>query len=238
MSKPLISIILPAYNHAKIIKACILAILKQTYSPLEIIVVNDGSTDNTMEVLSKFGDKIIIINQNNQGSNLARNNGFFASSGEYLLFCDADVIMKPNMLARLEQALEKNPQASYAYCSFRFGWKKFYGIEFSPQRLKKKNFIHTGSLIRRKDFLGFDPHIRRLQDWDLWLTMLEHGHIGILVDELLYQVKISGKSRIGSSWLPSRVYSIPWEKFGFIPKKIKAYREAQQIIAQKHNLND
>ncbi|MDP2631292.1 MAG: glycosyltransferase family A protein [Candidatus Uhrbacteria bacterium] len=236
MTHNIISIIIPAYQHANTLVACLDSVFAQTYKEVEVVVVNDGSTDNTLEVLEGYNDRITIIDQENQGSNNARNNGFNASSGDFVCFCDADVIMRPDMLEKLFGALQKHPEASYAYSAFKFGWKLFRGVDFSADRLRTRNFIHTTALIRRQDFPGFDPKIKRLQDWDLWLTMQDAGKVGTLVPETLFEVSVAGESRIGSSWLPSIMYKIPWSWFRWRPSSIEKYESAQKVIQKKHNL--
>ncbi len=233
----LISVIVPTFQHASALPICLEAIFAQTYPRLEIIVVDDGSTDNTQEVLQKYQDRIKIIKQANQGANPARNRGLQEATGEFVIFCDADVIMKPQMLERMFQALLDHPEASYAYASFWFGWKHFTGQPFDGERLRQTNFIHTSSLIRRQDFPGFDNAIKRLQDWDVWLTMLEQGKRGVLVPETLCTVSIHGASRIGSSWLPKIFYRVPWKKLGWIPRRIQKYQAAKDVIVKKHKLN-
>jgi Glycosyl transferases group 1/Glycosyl transferase family 2 len=234
--KPMISVVIPTYQHARAIRACIDSVLAQTYSNLEIIVVDDGSTDDTQEVLRKFGKKIVVIHQKNQGGNAARNRGLSVAKGEYVICADADVVMKPAMLDVMFDALQKHPEASYAYSGFRFGWKHFAGVPFDADRLRRSNFVMTTSLVRRKDFPGFDPALRRFQDWDVWLTMLEQGKVGVLVPGTWFSVVIDGESRTGSSWLPSFVYALPWPILGWMPKRIRKYREAREIIVNKHHL--
>lgn len=232
----LISVIIPTYQHAKSLPSCLESIFAQTYKDLEVIVVNDGSTDNTTEVLLPFKDRITLINQENAGSNPARNRGLKEAKGEFVIVCDADVTMQSNMLQKLKTALDEHPKASYAYSAFRFGWKLFQGVEYDAERLKKRNFIHTTALVRRKDHPGFDSAIKRLQDWDVWLTMLEQGKTGVLVNEELFQVAIDGESRIGSAWLPSMLYHVPWKLIGWAPKRIRTYEDARNVIIKKHGL--
>lgn len=234
--QPLISIIIPTYQHAATLAGCIDSILDQTYKEIEIIVVDDGSTDETASVLEKYSDKIKVIRQENRGSNPTRNRGFAESMGELVIFCDADVLMEREMLEKMVRVLNEHPEASYAYSGFQFGWKTFWGTSFTDEKMRKMNFAHTTSLIRRADFPGFDESIKRLQDWDVWLTMLEQGHRGILVPGVLFKVKIEGVSRIGSAWLPKIAYRIPWQYSPWQPKSIKKYTEAREIIAKKHHL--
>ena len=244
-----ISVIIPAYQHADILGACLESVLNQTLKPKEIMVVDDGSTDNTQEVLDMFVRRrstgrpvgttpiLKIHKKENQGNpNPTRNKGFELSSGSYVIFLDADVVMKPDMLEKLYGALESNPEAGFAYSSFKFGWKKFNSFPYDADRLKKMNYIHTSALIRRDAFPGFDENIKRFQDWDLWLTMLENGYEGVFVpEELFTAVQAHGRGKISiSSWRPSFFYKIPW--FGRKPESVKKYEEARKIILKKHGL--
>ena len=97
-----ISVIIPTYQHANTIVNCVESLLSQTRKPDEIIVIDDGSTDNTENKLSEFQDKIQYHKQSNQGSQAARMNGYAKSSGDLLQFCDADLIARPDMLEKLE----------------------------------------------------------------------------------------------------------------------------------------
>lgn len=222
----MISIIIPVYNQADKLSQCLVSILKQSYGDYEIIIVNDGSTDNFKEVAKNYNFK--IINQENKGSNVARNRGAKEAQGEYLLFCDADIEMKPEMLEIMLKELEARPGAGYVYSSFMYGSKTFKLGPFSAEKLKEGPFIHTTSLIREECFPGFDASIKRLQDWDLWLTMLELGHQGVWVDKVLFKVKAGGTM---SAWLPSFAYKL----FPFL-SGVKKYKEAVKIIKNKHGL--
>jgi glycosyltransferase involved in cell wall biosynthesis len=229
-----ISVIIPTYQHGDTIETCLLSLFAQTFRDFEIIVVNDGSTDNTAEVLEKYKDRVKIINQENRGAPSARNRGFREAIGEFLIFADADINAKPEMLAKMLEALEKHPEASYAYSSFVWGRKKFGLHEFDGGALKKMNYITSTTLLRREHFPGWDESLKKFQDWDLWLQMLEQAHTGVWVPEFLFTVK---PRRTGiSSWLPSFMYKITWEKIGWTPKAIKKYNDALKIIKTKHHL--
>lgn len=231
-----LSVIIPTYQHAATIAECLDSVLSQTRRPDEIIVVNDGSTDGTEDVLARYQGRVRVLVQANQGGNAARNNGFDASLGDLVIFCDADVVMRPDMLETMERVLAEHPETSYAYGGFRFGWKGFRSYAFDADRLRRMNFIHTTSLIRRECFPGFDTSIRRFQDWDVWLTMLSQGHLGAFVDDELFQV-IDRSDRPGiSQWRPSILYRIPWHRLGWKPDSIQRYDDARRVIAQKHGL--
>lgn len=233
--KNLISIIVPAYNHAEELRQALQSILLQTYKAYELIVVNDGSMDHTAQVIQSmeegFHDRSIsftVISQSNQGAQHARNRGLREAKGEFVIFWDADVVAHPQLLEKLYTALETNPEASYAYCSFVWGKKKFKLWEFDADKLRKQPYIHSTSLVRAKHFPGWDTRIARLQDWDVWLTMLEKGRQGIFVDEVLFTVKTERGTM--SSWLPKALYNIPWLK------QVKQYNKAVEAIKKKHNL--
>lgn len=230
----MISIVIPVYNQAEHLANCLVSIQKQTYDNFEIIIINDGSTDNIIEVIEKFkqifGPKIIYSEQENRGASAARNKGAKLARGEYIIFCDADVIMETIMLELMLKTLKDNPHASFAYSSFIWGHKKFKLWPYNAEKLKQLPYITTTSLIRREHFTDFDEILKKFQDWDLWLTMLEREHTGVWVDKVLFKVAVGGTQTM-SNWLPSLVYKLlPW-----LPQ-VKKYNQAKEIIFKKHNL--
>ncbi|MCK4744778.1 glycosyltransferase family 2 protein [Candidatus Parcubacteria bacterium] len=242
MKKPKISIIIPVYNHARELFNCLESVLWQSFQDFEVIVVDDGSQDNFLNAVEKQRQKfefqnlsLKIIQQENRGSNAARNSGFQKSNGEYVIFLDADIMMKKDMLEKMLKALEENRGASYAYSSFKFGFKTFKLWKFDAEKLRQMPYIHTSSLIRREHFAGFDEKIKKFQDWDLWLGMLMKGYKGIWISENLFKIK--PRNRYGISfWLPSFFYKIPWQKFGVRIKEVEKYKEATEIIKKKHHI--
>lgn len=163
-------------------------------------------------------------------------NGFNVSKGDFVLFCDADVVLDQNALKKFEDVLFDNPDASFAYSSFVWGSKVFKSCVFNAIELKKRNYIHTTALIRREHFPGFDTSLKRFQDWDLWLTMIDEGRSGIFVDEILFKtIQVKGRENI-SNWLPSFVLRLPWWLIGWSPKKVADYFESKKIVMQKHNI--
>ncbi len=191
MTYPLVSIIIPCYQAAKTIRRTIADLLHQDYPAIEIIAVDDGSTDRTASVLQEFAEHITIIRQPNRGAAAARNKGFEESHGEYVFFCDADVRAKPHMISALVDTLSQHPEAAYCYCNFRFGFHTFDLFPFDPERLKQENYISTMSLIRRNDFIGFNEQLSRYQDWDLWKRMLRQGKRGVWHNERLFSAPLN-----------------------------------------------
>src|SRR5712672_3063531 len=113
---PKVSIIIPAYNQARFLGVAIESALRQTFSDLEVIVIDDGSTDQTRQVAAGFGDRIRYIHQDNTGLPGARNRGIRESSGEYLCFLDSDDFYHPDKLQRQVELLDADPEIGFVYC--------------------------------------------------------------------------------------------------------------------------
>lgn len=245
-----IAVIIPCFNHANVLRRTLEALQKQTIAPSEIVVVDDGSTDQPFEVVKqvfpqaievKIGQEkeqaaVRFIRQENQGAPVARNAGAGMTRSPLIIFLDADAELVPTALEEFLRALEENPEAEYAYANFRWGRRLFTSRTFDPDMLKKANYIHTSSLIRRSAFPGFDPSLKKFQDWDLWLTMAKQGKPGFWIDKELYRVEPRRRGTGMSTWLPSFIHKLPWPIFGWMPTEIRRYRAAEQVIKQKHQL--
>ena len=236
-----ISVIIPVYNHARELSRCVASLRNQTKPPSELIIVDDGSTDESADIAEQEcrrggpWQRCEVMRQPNSGAPVARNAGFERSREDLILFSDADIEWQPHALEKLQRALTENPSASYSYSSFYFGWKFFRAGAFDGQRLKKVNYVHTSALIRREHFPGFDPALKKFQDWDLWLTMLEQGHIGVWVDEPLFRVQ---PRRSGMShWLPAALHRILWPWLRRTIPEIARYDAAAAVIRRKHHLH-
>jgi glycosyltransferase involved in cell wall biosynthesis len=233
----MISIIIPAYNQDEKLRCCLYSILTQTYRDFEVIVVNDGSSDKTTEVMNSFREEFKMaeinyktIEQENKGAPNARNHGFQASKGEYLFFCDADVTMERNCLWEMANALQNHPEAAFVYSSFKFGGKIFKLQSFDAKKLRQMPYISSMSMVRTKNFpiTGWDENLKKFQDWDLWLTVSEQGGAGFWIDKQLFSACGGGTM---SSWLPSFVYKF----LPFLPI-VKKYHQAVRIVKEKHGL--
>jgi len=187
-----VSVIIPCYQAEKTLENTLNDIFNQTYRNIEIIAVNDGSTDNTIKILARHQNRVRVVSQNNKGASAARNRGFKESKGDCILFCDADVNLKKNMIEKMVQTLNQNPDKAYCYSNFKFGIHTFDLFPFDPDRLRKENYISTMSLIRRDCFIGFDKSLKRFQDWDLWKRMLDKGYEGIWYPERLFSAPMAG----------------------------------------------
>ncbi len=197
--------------------------------------MNDGSTDAFEKVIGKIKINyptldLQVITQENKGAPAARNRGLKEAKGDYVIFWDADTIGEPFMLEKMVEVLEKNPAYSYAYSQFKFGWKVMKSQEFDPATLQQLNYIDGVTLIHRNDVIPWDESLKRFQDWDLWLTLLEKKKTGIFIPEVLFSKVVKGRKNI-SSWLPSFMYKLPWKI-----KAVQAYEEAREIVLKKHGL--
>ncbi len=232
-----LSLIIPVYNHADALVRTLQAIARQTRPPDEVIVVDDGSTDAPEAAVTAAGVRLLVTRwlalDTNQGAPVARNTGFAASTGQSVLFLDADAALRPDALALLSEALNTHPEAAFAYSAFRFGRKTFASRPFAAEALAEGNFIHTSALIRRDAFPGFDPSLRRFQDWDLWIRIAQAGGAGVFVPEALLAIeerKTGGMSR----WIPAFAYRLPWRSLGWTPMAVERYRTAERVIRTKH----
>lgn len=233
----MISIVIPVYNQAIKLKLALLSLERQDYKDFEVIIVNDGSSDNPEKIFADFSvntkaeNRFLFLNQENKGAPSARNRGLQEAKGEYVLFCDADAQLKPSALQDMLNVLIANPQASYAYPSFLWGKKLFKVGPFSPEKLRKEPYIHTMALIRRSDLSDkpWDENIKKFQDWDLWLTMLSEGKTGVWLNKVLFTISPGGTI---SSWLPSFSYKL----LPFLPL-VKKYKKAMLVIKNKHDLS-
>jgi len=232
----MISVIIPLYNQARHLPGTLDSLLEQTYRDFEIIVVNDGSSDNSGAAAKSFSNRFLALSVNykivnheaNMGAPAARNRGAQEARGAYLLFCDADVRLDKDMLAIMLSALESHPEAGFAYSSFKWGRKLFKLFPYDAGKLKSFPYINMMSLMRREDFPGFDKSLKKFQDWDLWLQMLKRGKEGVWIDRVLFEITPGGTM---SHWLPSFAYKL----FPMMPA-VKRYKKALAVIKEKHGL--
>lgn len=213
----LISVIIPCQNDAETLRTTVQSIQEQQSVNVEIIIVCDGATQDTLHIAQDLAkENIQVLQQEAQGAPAARNAGARLSKGAYLYFCDADVKLAPNALHTLLTALQKNTEAAFAYGGFVFDERPMPAVHFSPYWLQRLNFISTMSLIRRAHFPGFDTHLKRFQDWDLWLSVVEKGGRGVAVAPQLFQTLAHQRSAISTR------------------SELRA--EAKAYLSQKHQL--
>ncbi len=178
-----------------------------------------GNPTVTLESLARqtFRDFEVIIAWDRHGNaNWARNRGAELARAPLLLFSDDDIRWEPHGVESLYRALEAHPEASYAYGAYAIGDWVQCNRPWNARLLRQRNYISTMSLIRREHFPGFDPAVRRLQDWDLWLTMLAQGRDGFYCEDLIFRTEKGNGITYGRDAVP--------------------YRRALDVISRKHRL--
>lgn len=213
-----VSVIIPAYNRADTIVDCINSVLRQTYSGIEVIVVDDASTDNTIEKAQSIKDSRVHIftYEQNRGACYARNYGIDKSNGEFLAFQDSDDIWHPDKIQKEMDYLIRT-DADLVFCGMnRIDDTK--SIYFPPmplnckssiiQQLLQENRISTQTILMRKkvaSVVKFDESFKRFQDWDFSLQVALHGFKieylpEALVDSFIQENSISKTAKTAQAY--------------------------------------
>jgi glycosyltransferase involved in cell wall biosynthesis len=204
---PIVSIIIPAYNYGQFISECLDSVIAQTFSNWECIVVDNGSTDNTAEIVKSYAAKESRISYyftEQKGVSFARNLAVSYSKGDYILPLDADDRIATTYVAKALKILTDQPQVKVAYCEAElFG--AFTGRwmlpEFSIENLLIENSIFCTALFRKKDFeaaKGFNEEMKEgFEDWDFWIRMLGNGGEVYKIPEVLFYYRMRASSRNG-----------------------------------------
>jgi glycosyltransferase involved in cell wall biosynthesis len=183
MKPPLVSCIVPVYNGERFLGEALDSILAQSYEPLEVLVVDDGSTDGTPEVAASYGDRICYMEQSNAGPAAARNRGVEASRGEFLAFLDADDLWVPDKTAKQVQTLRDRPELDFCVGhikNFFMPERQTEAEEHSdhPYHQLRPGFSPCALLVTRSTFAsvgGFDPDLRLGEDTDWFIRAFADG---------------------------------------------------------------
>lgn len=215
--QPTISVVIPAYNAEKYLSETITSVLAQTIQPHEVIIVDDGSKDRTIEIANKFPVKVIC--QENGGPAKARNTGINSSHGDWIAFLDADDTWSPAKIEKTLRAIEMNPDSAIIATNMfvgcpENGWtsldlaKKCDSSKaFFPQ-LYRRSFLATSTLVVKKSAIldagGFDSAYFGPEDYDLWLKITYAGGKIHFINEYLTNYRVHGASITSD---PSRMYN-------------------------------
>ncbi len=198
------SIIIPAFNHAHLIGDTICSALAQTDAEPEVIVVDDGSTDNTREVVASFAGHVTYIRQDNAGVCAARNRGLACSHGDHVMFLDSDDLLAPHAIAIKSALLDSDARAALAYSAWRYvgedGVRVLDEVHPKPQDdllqrllLRMLGFPPGNALIRRvilEEVGGWDTDLAGAADTDLWIRLADAGHTFAYSDRVLFNYRI------------------------------------------------
>lgn len=230
-NNPAVSIIMPAYNAEKMIAESIQSVVNQTYTDWELIVINDGSNDNTSTIVSMYNDpRIILLEQQNSGVAEARNNGIRNAHGKMIAFLDSDDLWLATKLEKFMSYVEKYNFTGLMYSKMRYfnenpekslpynPWEAFH--ESNPYyHLLLVDYIPTLTVMVNKkifDDIGlFDKNFFGTEDWDMWLRIIKKHPIAFIDEELsLYRNHENG-----------------------ISKKYERHHQEEYKVMQKHLLN-
>jgi glycosyltransferase involved in cell wall biosynthesis len=206
--RPLVSLIIPCYNYGRFLCEAIESVLAQTYQRFEILVIDDGSTDElTKNVLQSLSyEKTRVIHQSNQGLAQTRNNGAAIAAGKYICFLDADDLIEPTYLDKTLHVLESDESVGSCY-----SWVQCFGEcqsiwkteDLDPFFLKKRNTSSSHSVIRKdawesvkqKNGTGFlSEYNGYFEDWVFWIEMVQCGYRGVAIREPLIRYRIHSNS--------------------------------------------
>lgn len=204
--KPKISIIIPCFNQAHFLGDAVTSALNSNYSDIEIIIINDGSTDDTIEKAEEFcanHPNIVFVNQDNMGVSYARNAGIEIATGKYILPLDGDDLISPDYVPKALQVLEEDPNVKAVYCgAVKFNkngewpWKL---KQFSLKSLAKDNMIFVSAVFRKSDWEkvgGYSEDlIKGHEDWEFWIKLLKSGGEVVKLPFVGFYYRITDESR-------------------------------------------
>lgn len=204
---PMVTVIIPTYNREKTIGRAIDSILNQTYKDIEIIVIDDGSSDGTIEVLKKYGEKVRVLTQSHRGANAARNKGIENANGKYIAFLDSDdEWLEDKIHKQIEYMTLNNKQVCFCPYKLIDSDERYIPSDYIntdkyevniAEVLANGNVIGTPTLILEKSVLdkvgGFDEQMKSLQDYELAIRISKNYEIGYIPEILVnaYRMNVS-----------------------------------------------
>lgn len=252
MKPGLVSVIIPNYNYAHYLREAVDSVLAQTYQDIEIVVVDDGSKDDSRAVLESYGERLKIVFQENQGVAAARNNGSAASSGEFIAFLDADDAWLPTKVEKQVAKFAANPNFGLVHVGVDEvdpeGNSLVHRLEGAEGRVSATLLMlgregvlggGSGAMIRRTVFDeigGVDQRLSTSADWDLFYRISERHEVGF-VAELLIKYRVHGSNMHTNVAVFEHDMMLAFEKAFASPTpeiaavKQKAYGNLHQILA-------
>ncbi|HEY1922088.1 MAG TPA: glycosyltransferase family A protein [Tepidisphaeraceae bacterium] len=204
MGRETVTVIIPAYNSGKFIADALDSALRQTAPPTQVIVINDGSTDDTIARLLPYRDRITVIDQPNQGAAAARNAGLQIATGDFIAFLDADDAWHPKKLEMQLEALHRHPEIQLI-ATDAFDYPSISEPDISPDagveevpldRLLVRNYFTASSIMIRSEIVrrvgGFDLSISNVEDFDYWQRVAQLGVVAKLQSPLTGYRQVAG----------------------------------------------
>lgn len=244
MSLPEVSVIIPNYNQGHYVSDAIQSVLDQTFRSFEIIVVDDGSTDNSQEVIARFGDQVRYIWQENRGLSGARNTGIRAAKGQWIGLLDADDLWLPTFLETMMEISKRHAEAVVFYANASYineegiELRQNTGAKFPPEdafyeTLLRANFLIPSTILIHKPTIMeaglFDENYRACEDWDLWLRLAPHHRfIGTFTLLVCYRLHASSLSA-DPTRMQKAVQSVVEKHFGADDGKPQNWTKEKRI---------
>jgi len=241
---PLVSVIIPTYNRAAYLQKALQSVKEQTYQSLEIIVIDDGSTDDTRIMLEGYEVQLRYFYQENKGISGARNTGIRNANGEYVAFLDSDDYWVPEKTAQQVELFKQHPE--YGLVASRCASIRLDGSYRERNRpgksgwiledLFKANFIRTSAaMVKKECFKGiglFDEELKECEEYDLWLRIAAQYPMGFINKSLA--VYVDNPEGISNDSLTGRLYRLKVLEKQYLQEKIPAPLYAQRIANTCH----
>lgn len=242
-----ISVIIPIFNAEKHIEECLDSVLAQTLTSYELILVNDGSRDNTLTLLEKYKNNtcVKIINKTNGGASSARNLGIENAKGKYLAFLDSDDLWHPEKLAIQFDVMEKNKNLLACYSkvvhsesSKNLSWPEISVIQTKLQEINEiflNPYLVTSSFFVKKDVVisvnKFDQSLKTAEDIDLYLKIANRGTIGKINQFLAFKAKTENSLGSSINSYQDNLYVV--ERFVDTLNDLSRYPKLYPIVKEK-----
>jgi glycosyltransferase involved in cell wall biosynthesis len=236
-SPSLVSIIIPTYNRSNLLRLTVESVLAQTYPNIEIIVIDDGSTDDTEAVMASYAGRVIYVKQEHGATN-GRYKGFQMASGEYINFLDHDDLIMPTKIERQVQILDSQPEIGLVHCGYYYMDKDgdfLEAVSFLPagtlEELVCGDFIWSGAPLIRRQCLDRVGRFDRCSDWDMWIRIAQAGFQFACIQQPLGAYRILPDSQMANItqlesaifWILDRVFADP-----HLPPEVAAVKERAQ----------
>ena len=263
MSRPQVSVVVPTHNRASLIGQTLDSISRQTFRDYEVIVLDDGSTDETAQLVRRRGEPYRYVYQEQQGAAAARNHALAEASAPLVAFLDSDDIWEPTFLADVTAAVLAQPDVALGYSDFRTtnaqgrvlsGHRKRQHGGRVVARLFASIFIHTSCVVARRDVVleagGFDDHMEANEDYDLWLRLsLNYPFVSVpepLCLRRSHNGSLSRNGNVHNLRLKARLLEDFYERHGngTIPADLarrrlsKTFYTAGKATARRRNFTD
>ena len=250
MTPGLISVIVPSYNQGIYLKETIQSALASTYRPLEILIINDGSTDDSLElarVLEAQHPEVRVLDQANAGVTKARNAGIASAQGEYILPLDGDDLISATYIEKGMAILSSRPEVKVVYCQaekFSEAGRKPWKLKpFSLQQLAKDNMIFVSALFRKADALGVGGFSEDMQlgreDWEFWIKLLKNGGEVVQLPEVGFFYRLTPTSKRkktgGTAFKKARIAYLNAKHADFFERELNGPLRIQRTWSKPYN---